>query len=290
VGTKETGTVLLWFALCMEFIGMTMAMTPSEAHLVAGMHPKRPVVIAHRGASHAAPENTLAAYKLAAEEGASVAETDVQLTLDGGVIAMHDDTLDRTTDGTGTVGQLTSAQIAALDAGTWFGRTFAGEPVPTLDALLEAATGNFVLCIEIKAGQGIVPRIIEILDARKARDLVLIFSFDYEQVALAKALAPDIPALALFNRPGNRAGYGNGPIHVAKTLKADLIGVDFNGLTVDFVARAHAAHFPVFVYTVDAPEDVRAAAAMGVDGIITNQPRATQDVLNALPDRVPTGP
>jgi len=265
--------------------GFGMAQEPSSAYEVAAFHPERPIVIAHRGASHGAPENTLAAYQLAIEEGATVAETDVFLTLDGVVVAIHDETLDRTTDGSGPVVQATAADIAQLDAGSWFGAHNAGEPVPTLSGLLGAIGNDLILCIEIKTGVGIVDKIVGLLETHGVRDRVIIFSFDMEQIALAKALMPDVPALFLLDRPRRKGGFGDGPIEAARTLGVDMIGADLRGLTADFVSRAQAAGYPVFVYTVDAPRNVRAAAALGVDGIITNRPRATQDILNALPSR-----
>ena len=110
----------------------------------------RPLVIAHRGASGSAPENTMAAFSLAVERGAEVVELDVQMTADGYPVVIHNATVNRTTDGTGLVREKTLAELQTLDAGSWFETRFAGERVPTLEEVVTWARGRVALAIEIK--------------------------------------------------------------------------------------------------------------------------------------------
>src|SRR5579872_4989688 len=108
--------------------------------------------IAHRGSSGTHPENTLAAFLAAADEGAQMCELDVQATRDGAVVVIHDETIDRTTDGHGAVAQLTLAEIQRFDAGAKFGAKFASQRIPTLDEVMRATRGKLGLNIEIKEG------------------------------------------------------------------------------------------------------------------------------------------
>lgn len=264
----------------------TAAAAPSAADL-ARRHPKRPVVIAHRGASLDAPENTLAAYREAIRQGATAAETDVHLTNDGQVVVLHDRTLKRTTDGKGLVRKWTLADVQALDAGTWFGAQFSAERVPALSELLSVVRDQAVLCVEIKAapergGEHIASKIAGLLDASGGRDQAIIFSFYPQQVMASKAAMPDVPALFLVQPIDGPVPYTTGLLTMARSIGADMIGLDYRGTTPEFVAQAQSAGFPVFVYTVDAPADIDAMVKAGVDGIITNAPGRTSEILSEV--------
>jgi glycerophosphoryl diester phosphodiesterase len=240
-----------------------------------------PIVIAHRGASKAAPENTLAAYVEAITQGAQIAETDVHLSKDGTVVVLHDKTLDRTTGGEGPVADVPLAQLRTLDAGSWFSKDFSGERIPTLSELLGAVRDRMVLCIEIKAdpgrgGENIAVAIRDALDASGGRDQAIIFSFYPQQIAAAKSAMPEVPALFLVRPSKGPIPYPTGVLTMARSLGADLIGIDHRRTTPEFVAQAHSAGFAVFVYTVDSEAQIQAMVAAGVDGIITNAPASTQ--------------
>ncbi len=247
-------------------------MPVSAAWALIARHPDRPVVVAHRGASGEAPENTLAAYRLALTQGARAAETDVFLTADGHVVALHDRTLDRTTDGSGPVAEQDLSQVQALDAGTWFDPAFAGEPVPTLAALLDLTRDAATLCVEIKAGDGIVPAIAALVDERAMRGQVVIFSFDADAVGEAGVVLPEVPSLLLATRRGDPKAYDPGVVDQALLLSADALGFNHRSLTPELVDQAHGAGLPVFVYTVNAREDLDRVVSLGVDGVITDWP------------------
>jgi glycerophosphoryl diester phosphodiesterase len=239
-------------------------------------HPLRPVVVGHRGASGEAPENTLASLRRALALGTRATETDVYLTLDGHVVAMHDRTVSRTTDGKGAIASLTLAQVQQLDAGSWFGPEFAGEPVPTLGELLDATRDRAVLCIEIKAGADIVPAIAAQLDHRAMRDQVVIFSFDPDAVGLAGVHLPEVPSLLLATRSGVPRTYDPAVIDQALLLNADALGFNHRSLTPELVDAAHGAGLPVFVYTVNERRDLDRVRALGVDGVISDWPSRVQ--------------
>ena len=243
---------------------------------VAAMHPDRPVVVAHRGASGVAPENTAAAYREALAQGAIAAETDVFFTRDRQVIAIHDHTLDRTTSGAGPVEQTDWADVAGLDAGSWKDAAYAGEPVPRLEDLLAIHQGRSVLCIEIKRGAGIEWAIRDALRERRQTKQAIIFSFSPDKVAVSKLLMPKVPALFLVGPRGDSGALHEGMIDDALGVGADLLGLFHGAVDAEVVARAHAAGLPVFVWTVNDEADVRRAVEIGVDGIITDYPARTQ--------------
>ena len=252
---------------------------------VASRHADRPLVIAHRGASARAPENTLIAYREAIALGARVAETDVHLSADGHVIVMHDRTVDRTTSGTGAVAELTLPQLRELEAGSWKGPQFAGEPVPTLGELLELAKGRLVLCVEVKAGQGIEERIVALLREREQLDGVVVFSFDAAAVTRFEELEPRIPTVWLARRPRDAGGqplpYGSDVIDAAEAAGADALGMDHRQVEPLVVREAQARGLPVFVWTVNEPEAIRAMVEAGVDAVISDVPDVAEAVIRA---------
>lgn len=272
----------------MWFLMLTLsAHAGPSARDVAQSHPNQPVIIAHRGASKAAPENTLAAYTEAISQGATIAETDVHLTADGAVMVLHDKSLDRTTSGAGLISEHTLAQVRALDAGSWFDPSFSAERVPTLLELLKLVRDKMVLCIEIKAvpeggGELIAGKIAEALDASGGRDQAIIFSFYPRQIAASKAAMPSVPALFLAVPPAGSAPYGTEVLTMARSIGADMVGLHHLRTTAAFVDEVHAAGFSVFVFTIDDPTNIDRAVQAGVDGIITNLPAKTRSYLDSV--------
>jgi len=147
-------------------------------------------VIAHRGASGTAPENTLAAFREAHRLGAAMIELDVQLSADGHVVVMHDDTVDRTTDGSGLVSDLRLSELRALDAGGWFGREFRGERVPTLSEVLAAVP--MPINVELKSGGGdaLAEAVIDTVRSADALGRVIFSSFEDEALARLWRIEP----------------------------------------------------------------------------------------------------
>jgi glycerophosphoryl diester phosphodiesterase len=169
---------------------------------------QRPIVAAHRGVPSIAPENTMSSYKLSYDLGADMIETDVKRTKDGHLVIMHDDTVDRTTNGTGRVGNLTLDQIRALDAGIKFGPEFEGEKVPTFKEFLQEFKGkDIVLLVELK-DTGIEEQVIKEIEEENMVDQVVIQSFYLSSMTRINELKPEIPVGYLFSAgvPGTEAG------------------------------------------------------------------------------------
>ena len=143
----------------------------------------RPLIVAHRGASTEAPEHTLAAYEAAIREQADMIELDVRLSADGQLVVIHDERLERTTDGRGFVREYTLQALKRLDAGSWFGRSFEGQRIQTLTELLERFRDRVRFAIELKEGSSVSPgieeRLVSILQIYDMTGQVLVFSFDH---------------------------------------------------------------------------------------------------------------
>jgi glycerophosphoryl diester phosphodiesterase len=228
--------------------------------------------IAHRGASGSFPENTLSAFRAAIETGADMCELDVQLTRDGAVVVIHDDTVDRTTDGTGAVVAMTLAEIKRLDAGVKFDKRFTAEPVPTLDEVFALVDGRCSLNIELKS-DGLEAKVSEMVRSRDAFGWTLVSSFDWAALARIRHIAPELRVGLLASRwPARLVG-------AATEMKADAINPRFDIVTEDLCIAAHSRELNVYAWTVDEPAAMRPLIAAGVDGIMTNWPGRLRDVI-----------
>ena len=227
--------------------------------------------VAHRGAGKLAPENTLAAFRHGASFGYRMFEFDVKLSGDGKPVLMHDATLDRTTSGHGRVDALTLGEIALLDAGSWHGPAFAGEPVPTLAAIARYTQANgFLVNIEIKPVPGAEYRTgaAVALDAlslwKDAAVPPLLSSFSEVALEAARLAAPDLPrALLLDKLPAD---------WLDRLRRLDCVALDSNHRELDagVIADAHAAGFKVLCYTVNDPARARDLLSWGLDSLITD--------------------
>jgi glycerophosphoryl diester phosphodiesterase len=243
-------------------------------------------VIAHRGFSRAAPENTLAAFRRAIEVGADRVEFDVLLTADGAPVVIHDHTLERTTSGRGLVSAMDLAGIQALDAGRWFGPGFAGERVPTLDETLDACRGKIPVNVEIKgeavdhgpAGEanGVESKVVAALRAHRMTGEAVVSSFEPLALERVHRLAPEIVIESLHDREREK---GRGPREVCAEVGSRAFNCSLKEVSVAWIAEAHAAGLKVKVYTVDEPADMERLIGMGVDGIFTNTPDRLIEIL-----------
>ncbi len=246
-------------------------------------------LIAHRGASHDAPENTLAAFHLAWRERADAAECDVHLTRDGEVVVIHDDDTRRTTGARGKVSERTLAELQTLDAGRWKARQFAGERLPTLAQVLDTIPRSKRLFIEIKSGPQTVAPLVAVLKRSSVKPKQLaIIGFALPVMQLAKRTLPRVPVY-LGAESRLRLLKRTWPVSPAKLIQAALdAGLD--GLDVDargpvdsaFVEHVHAANLKLFVWTVNNAAHARRLAGAGVDGITTNRPAWLREKLSAL--------
>lgn len=221
--------------------------------------------IAHRGASGCYPENTLAAFRAAIEAGADMCELDVQLSRDGAMVVIHDDRVDRTTDGNGPVASMTLAEIKRLDAGARFDVCFKGEKVPTLEEAFDLVDGRCALNIELKS-PGLETKVANLVRARGAVGSTLISSFDWEALARIRHIAPELRVGLLASRWPARL------IGAATEMKADAINPSYDMVTEDLCIAAHSREINVYAWTVDEPAVMRSLIADGADGIVTNWP------------------
>lgn len=222
-------------------------------------------VIAHRGASGYAPENTRAAFERAIAMGADAIETDVRLTADGQLVLVHDATVTRTTDGRGPVADHTLAELRALDAGSWFSEAFAGERVPTLADLIAEVAPRIPVVLEIK-DQAATTLTIEAIRAARIETRVEVTSFLWPAVVEAKRLVPELTIGFLtpefdedIIRRCARRGFAQVCPHVDTLTKA-------------LVAHAHDAGLTVRAYGISRREQVDHLVATGVDGATVNWP------------------
>jgi glycerophosphoryl diester phosphodiesterase len=225
----------------------------------------RPWIVAHRGYSALAPENTLAAIRAALEAGADAVEFDVRLTRDGEAVLMHDATLERTTSGTGPVAAATLAGLRGLDAGAWKHPRWRGERVPTLAEALALLAGRAVAVIELKeASPRLVHRVGEALDRHTPAGGAILISFLPAALRRLAPLAPGRP-LGLLVRPLEP------PPARALVAHADVVLGWHEALGRSVVVAAHGHGLPVFAWTVDEPAAMTRLLRWGVDGLITNE-------------------
>ncbi|MFF2953397.1 glycerophosphodiester phosphodiesterase family protein [Kitasatospora sp. NPDC057965] len=228
-------------------------------------------VFAHRGASSAAPENTLDSDEVARRGGAEWIENDVQPSKDGVPYVLHDDTVNRTTNGKGRIRDLTAAQLDALDAGSWFGPTYAGARVPSLAAQLEdlrTRGGNLLLEIKGAHTRDEVARIVKEVRDHGMTGRVFVQSFEVDALRYTRELAPELP-LGLL-----RGDLDADPVAISKELGLSAYNPADGALASrpGVVKDLHAAGVAVNVWTVDSAARWKALEAAGVDGIITNRP------------------
>lgn len=235
-------------------------------------------IVAHRGASADAPENTLVAFEEAWHQGADAIEGDFRLTGDGSIVCMHDKTLQRTTGDPRKVTEVTLEEIRALDAGSWKGGRFAGEPVPTLEEVFEVVPPGKRILIEVKAGPEIVPALANVVHSSALHESqVTVIAFDREFVRAFKRVRPSTKVLLLssFKDEGGTWTPSMEEL-IARALEVGADGVDVEAVPevvdLEFVRSCLNAGLEVHVWTVDDVQLARRMAAVHVGSITTNQP------------------
>lgn len=231
------------------------------------------VVMAHRGASAAAPENTLIAYKKAIEMGAGWAELDVRQAKDGAIVLMHDKTVHRTTGVKGFVWDLTLKELKQLEAGSWFGEEFRGEPIPTLEEVIRLAKGRIKLNIEVKISEnepGIAERVVDIIRSENFSKDCIITSFDMETVKRFKAIAPDLTTGIIFDKEYRQDVFeGNW----------EILSGNYELVDDTFMRLARKSGKKTYAWTVNEREEMLRLIGLEVDGIITDKPDLILSVL-----------
>jgi len=244
---------------------------PGEPAFVAG----------HRGDRSNAPENTLPALQAAIDSSLDFVETDVQLSKDGVPVLIHDETVNRTTNGKGAVAALTLAQLKKLDAGKWYAPRFAGTRIPTLDEFLEifaaaeAQANDKKVLMELKGfwPEGNVQTVVDLIQAHGVQGRVTLASFDYTTLMNIEKIGPTFPRVIISRElPGDPVGLATHFGAIAILTSAD--GLRKNPTAVE---EMHEAGLGLLLYTLNSEERWGEALALGVDGIITDKP-STLDV------------
>lgn len=237
-----------------------------------------PWIIGHRGASGHAPENTLAAFERAVELGAGFIETDLHLTRDAHFVAIHDRTLERTTNGRGAVRDFTLAQLRDLEAGLWYDRMYMGERIPTIEEILAFARNHdIVVYLELKyeAAWGMHHALVGALRNPEDAARTVVISFDPGTLADLRKLDATIMTGVLVEEA--RADLVKATVDAgARQLcpRSTLV-------TSALVDEAHRSDLHIATWTVNDPEEMRAVIAAGVDGVITDFPDRLRSVINS---------
>ncbi len=240
------------------------------------------LILAHRGASARAPENTLAAFRLARELGADGIELDVQLTRDKVPVVIHDDTIDRTTDGHGTVTAMTIGEITRLDAGSWKGQEFRGEPIPTLAQVFEGLmdwlkpigrTRPALINVELKTErvntEGLEREVLNVISRYGVEDRILLSSFNPLSLYRAKKINPRIPRGLLYDN--------SLPIYFRNAwfrwlASPQAMHPEHPMIDARYMEWAKSKRLAVNTWTVDSPQEAIRLYKLRVNGIITNVP------------------
>lgn len=240
----------------------------------------KPLIIAHRGASSEAPENTLAAFQLAMDQGCDGIELDIHLTKDGKLVVIHDENIKRTTNGEGIVGEMTAAELKKYDAGSWFSRKYKGEKIPLLEEVFEIVPREILINIEIKNipsfYQGIEKKLSDFLNRSNRMDQVLVSSFDYLCLYRLKQMNPAIKIGLLYYE--NFQDYFGLANHFG--LPVESMQPSFKTLQEHDVRIAIESGLKIFPWTVNSKSNMEKMIRYGVTGIITNYPKRLKFLLD----------
>jgi glycerophosphoryl diester phosphodiesterase len=235
-----------------------------------------PLTISHAACKGHAPENTLAGIRAAIDLGVDAIEIDVHASRDGIPVLMHDATIDRTTNSSGHVVDLTLAELQAVDAGVGvFEGRFAGEQIPTLEQVLDLTRHRCLLVIEVKQ-LGIAEQVAAAIRRLDAAGSAMVWSFHPDVVAAARTVMPEVPAVQLW---GGQSGSAEALLDGAVRRDAQGVSVHYSSVDPSLVRAGRLRGLCVFTWTADEPEEQARVAAAGVDGICTNVPDILRDTL-----------
>ena len=262
-----------YFLICMMLLLPDSSQNNSQTHFL-----KKTVIVAHRGGSLLAPENTLAAFRNAIHIGADWIEIDVHQTIDKVTVVIHDSTLKRSTNGTGRVDKTTYKELSGFDAGVTFSEQFSGEKVPTLDETMALIEGKCKLLIEIKNHDtsGDIERdVVMLIQKHKAWSWCVVQSFDYQAVLKVHQLDPKIKTALLFVKPNIEKIQND-----AEMGFLSGINIYHRFAEKSTIEKLHALNKTVFVWTVNHPKRMQKIIENGADGIMTDDPQMLKELLN----------
>ncbi|MGB0166019.1 MAG: glycerophosphodiester phosphodiesterase [Luteibaculum sp.] len=247
-------------------------------------------IIAHRGASFLAPENTLAAISQALEIGVDFIEVDVRLTIDNIPVLMHDSRVNRTTNGRGSLVSYTYKTLKKLDAGSWFHSDFKGEPVPSLNEVFRKVLPSAKLLVELKGSTFSQPlfarRILELIDKYQAEDRVIIQSFNPNLLMSIQRENPEVEVNLLVNYFNRKLPFYSDRLpklgNIFRFKKYQAVNPNSKWIDRKTVEKIHEEGKKVFCWTIDDPNEMAKLIELGVDGIITNKPHILKGILKGF--------
>lgn len=247
---------------------------------ITGCSTQSTEIIAHRGASYIAPENTLASVNLAWELGADAVEIDIYLTPDNRIVTIHDGDTERTAGVKHAVAATTADVLRQLDVGSWKSNDYRGEKIPYLEEVLDTIPAGRRLIIEIKCGPEVIPRLVDVLNNSDKMSQIAIISFNFRACEQVKPLLPGIPVYYLSGIPETEQERRE---LVSKTKNAGLDGLDvhYKGLDKDFIRMVRDEHLGLYVWTVNDPAVANQMVELGVDGITTDRPAWLKENMSA---------
>jgi glycerophosphoryl diester phosphodiesterase len=248
---------------------------------------KKISVIAHRGFSSVAPENTISAVKKALELGVDIIEIDVHLTKDSIPVLFHDNTLNRTSTGKGQISKYTFAELTSFDAGVKYSKKYRGEKIPSLEEVIKLVNGQCKLLIEIKPNgsknKGIEKIVADLIKENRAYDWCIVQSFSTKVIKNTRAADPKIEVFKIFAaKLMIFPVYFDSGITMASPRRfklADGININYKFVTSRLVKKIHKSGKKIFVWTVNDPEEMKQMINLEVDGVITNYPNIFTDLL-----------
>ncbi|MDP6525928.1 MAG: glycerophosphodiester phosphodiesterase [Kiritimatiellia bacterium] len=247
-------------------------------------HAEEVMIVAHRGASREAPENTIPAFKLAWEQGADAIEGDFRLTGDGHVVCIHDGNTKKVANRDLVVKQSTLEDLQELDVGAYRGKDYAGTIIPTIAEVLATVPGGKKIYIEIKTDESIIPILLkEIQESGLKREQVVVISFNKKVIHDLKVKAPQFKAMWLSGFKKDRSGRITPSLEevlrILKEIKADGFSSSKDSISQSFIRGILEQGFEYHVWTVDDPETARRFRRWGARSITTNVPGYIRKVL-----------
>lgn len=249
----------------------------------------QPIIIAHRGAMGHAPENTLAAYELAVKMGANAVEIDLRQTIDGELVAFHDASINRTTNGKGKFNKFTYEELKKLDAGSWFSNEFKNEKIPTLQEIINILPDSVLLIIELKGSNddypGFEENVISLIKKNNYEKNVILKSFDYKVLERLRKHAPTIPQIFVyaFRIPFIGITIGTGiTFKSIFSLDVEYLQPHRYFVSEEFVRKAEKKGYKVISWGVDSRNEIINALEIGVHGIETDFPDRVLSIINQI--------
>jgi len=233
----------------------------------------KPAIVGHRGSPNIAPENTIPSFLKAIELGVNIVELDARSTGDGAIVVIHDESVNRTTNGSGLVKDLDIEQIKALDAGSWFGHAFKGTTIPTLEEALMSIDGRILTRIELKDGEmeGMISGLVRELGLV---DKVQVASFELARIKKFREICPRTPSVAIST------SFNKGLLHSSIESYANSLAILINRFSEADIFETHVHGLTFDAWPVDDEILARNLASFGIDSITSNRPDVILKTLN----------